>query len=189
MSARPLGAACALLLALLAAGCMQRPVTAADKALFVTVSDLAALGYQHASGEGSEEVTKTFQFPGNWVLEYKYKNEQRDKGHPLMLYVRVVIGRSESSARRMAKAGSFGESFVYGRHDIIEQELQTATRYGDDSHLVMLVKDGHKVGNTFRMRDGNKVYRVTLAGFCVDDAALWDRLVAAKLKALASYEP
>ena len=184
--------ALALLVAGLAGCEKDLPVGEKDKAMFLRVADLVDYGYDHAHPEDFakfERFAKKRAFDGSYTLDYEFETPASERQAPLFLSVMVAIERKASDARMALGAQKVGLMYGLRSSGLVAREIEGFHRYGDSSAFYVLEMDRRPVGNMYLVRDGKRLYTLTMSGMYFDDKATWAELVEGKLKAFSAYDP
>jgi hypothetical protein len=161
----------------------SEPVTDADKALFVRVSDLAAFGVRYPDAESRESFSKMKQVDGAYELVYKFETASGEL-RPLFMHVSATVGRKASDAVLAESAEKVGMLIAFRKGGVQEREIPGIK----PGKLVLLVKGEQPIGNLFTLREGSKTYLLLMSGLFVRDPETWNKLIAPKLDQLSRYE-
>jgi len=166
-----------------------QPVTAADRAVVVTIQDLARHMHDFEPVASGETFKKTRYLDGSHQLEYEYKSPREP---PLYLRSSLSVEHSANDAvtnyggmRIGAKVG-FALS---GKDKITQVDRDDLLRWGDDSHCTLLQSGGKPVGNLFVARKGERVVSVILAGVYFEKPAAFQELMLPILGRALTYNP
>jgi hypothetical protein len=180
---------CALFLSWVAACSVEEPVSKSEKALFVRAADLAPFGVHFPNAEDYERFSKQKHFGGSYELTYEFRTPEDAKERPLFIHVGVSVLRTGYDAVLSEQAGNVGLLVGLKSSGAEEREVADYSRDGEAGKLALLVLNGKPIGNSFRARAGTKTYLLVMSGIYFDDPEDWRKVIAPKLKLLASYTP
>jgi hypothetical protein len=178
-----------LFLLALTAACREVAVADGDKALFVTVRELAPYGYTFERPEKYETFKKTYFYDDTYQIEYEFEAPEEQKSKSLYLSESISIGNDESDARFIKSSEEWVISFGLKAGGLQTEEKKGFYSYGDNSAFYVLKEDGRPVGNYFTTRIGKKSFSFLIAGKYIDDVTFWREVVEPRLETFKSYTP
>lgn len=169
--------------------CMNRPVKDEDKALLVTVQDLAEYGVTYAEGDDFITLSRVYYVDFTKEVEYEYDSpDGREDVNPLYLTVTAGFEHSESEAKKSYKLelAAFTLGTKLGGLEV--EEAKDFFSWGDESYFALLKKEENVVGNLFMARKGKKIYVFVIAGLYFSDPQMFSELLMPRLTYFESYD-
>lgn len=158
----------------------RAPVSAADRRLVITASDLAPYGAAPVIPE-AEELEAIRQLDGSRHVQYNYETSKFGPSRPRVFIQSMAFVTPGGLAARqmfhMQKIGVRAGLSVGGRSFTISEAPQLAPG-GDDRYAAILLRDGAPAGNLFVLRQGRFVYSLILAGIVITDPDTSEKLFA-----------
>lgn len=159
----------------------EMPVTAEDKALLVTVSELESYFDFYEPSLENETISKTKYIDGLQELIYDYYSEHEDAP-----YISSTVSR-ESTHRDAILTYAIewsAQSLDYGLSDFKIVEDNNFYSVGPKSRFGKIMIGSEVVGHTLVVHKGKKVYAFTVTGRNIDDPEIWHELFDKRIEKL-----
>ena len=163
------------------AGCMERPVTDAERGRVLTIAELEPYGLTLPDNVADYETfSKERWFDGSIVIEYEFSPPDNSD----LPYLSAIAERhvSHREACVSFRAGNWG--LTLGNADVVERN--DLYQYGAASRFGLLRGEDGYYGNYFGMCNRQTTLLIIMGGFYFDDGELWAELVERTLKNIAA---
>jgi hypothetical protein len=146
---------------------MRVPVTAADREMLVSISDLNLAADIRGSLSGSETTTKTWRFSGTVALDYRFRGRNPSRLLDLISKIRRCDSREEAIGEfRAATAALDGAVEAVMGVTIVNHPVPFTS--GDECRHKKLRAQGNDVGDILVVRKGTIVYYLFINGVALD---------------------
>ncbi len=173
---------CAISLLFALAGCQSQTVTPADKAAFLTVSDLRAFGYANPKPPAGK-WSKTGYGDGTYDMDYEIDTAESELTWPLYLSETLSDEKNSKDALAYLATTRGAQNLIFKSQKMIETAMPNQTIYGDGSSLTVLRDGKTAVGNIFSARKKGRTFSLIISGFVFEDPKEWDDFAGKKINA------
>ena len=173
--------------AFLLQGCEGNEITEREKALLLTVADLAP--YIKGNFDPSRAKIKKTYNPVVNSKEISYLFEFKESAGEPPLFLSYTVTMEPKLVHGYNKAthdAGTAIGFAIGKLKQVPQ--QDFPKYGDRSSFNLLTMEDRPVGNLFDVEYGRKSATLIISGMYVRNPAVWQEMVGEKLRLLESYE-
>jgi hypothetical protein len=176
-----------ILIAITMSCAKSEPISAAEKALLLTVEDFADLGIEKFD-PGRGIFAKEKNIDRSQELNYEYESDSSAGETPFYLYCSISLEKSKSDTSLTQSAQKIGLLIGFKKSGVKEKPLVTFPKYGDQSSMGLLEKDARPIGNVFMMVSGNKNYFLVFSGLFIDDPQVWNKVFGPKKELFEKFK-
>jgi len=162
-----------------------------DRQTLVTIDDFRDWLGELTLRPESESLDKR-KIAWSYELTYDFQGAARlNPTEELQLHVHSERTTHPNAAAALQNTNTYWRRLAAGleRSGATVQRVEPTMDWGDGADWFVIERDGQQIGNGFVGHSGTLASFVLISGIYSSDPALFERTLAPKLRALASYEP
>jgi hypothetical protein len=151
-----------------------------EKALLLTVEDFAGVGIKKYNPLHATFFKKRNLYNRSQELNYEYEYDASADATPFYLRCIISLEKTKFDTDLTQSAFKLGLLIGFKKSGVKEKPLTGFPKYGDQSSMSLLEKDGKTIGNIFMMVSGSKSYFIVFSGLFIDDSKIWNKVFGPK---------